>query len=118
MQLTAEAVVAGFKTFNGTIDGKQIDSGTLFVEVKLKGESAKGVATEAYKTPNSAAIKRIAHLEPPFRAQLTMEEETNGKGAVSKVVTDIRPIAAQSSTDAFIASATKPASAPTPAKAA
>ena len=119
MQLTAEATVMGFKSFTGNIDGNQIDSGTLFVELKLKGKDSKGTATEAYKTTNSESIKRIFHLEPPFLAALTMEEETNGKGSVTKVVTDVRPIKAKSSADAFIEQATKPVqgSAPAPAAA-
>lgn len=123
MQLTAEGVVTGVKKYVGNIDGNQIDSGTLFVEMKLSGKDAKGIATQSYKCTNSQVIDRIFHLEPPYRASLTMEEVTNGKNASTKVVHDVRPIAAQSSTDAFIASATAPAkpapaSAPSPAKAA
>lgn len=115
MQLTAQGVVTGVKKFVGNIDGNSINSGTVFVEMKLAGQDAKGIATQAYKCLNSQVIDRIFHLEPPYRADLLLEEVTNGKNASTKIVHDVRPIAAQSSTDAFIAQATAPAKPAAPA---
>lgn len=89
MEMKAKATVRGAKMFQGRMDdGKQIDSGTLFVEVNLKeSENAFGMCTEAMKCKDSTLVKGISHLTFPFIAELSIVMESAGsKGMVQKVV--------------------------------
>lgn len=89
--------VVGFKRFEGNLDGKNIDSGKLFCEVRLddsrNGEKqfSKGVCTEELRLPSSELVKRIQHLPVPFMADIDTERVGNGK-EVREVVLDVRPI--------------------------
>lgn len=95
MELTVE--VMGMKAFKGVIDGKSIDSGTLFARVKLtqkQNEAGKnfkgGEAMEEWKVPSAEHVFRMQHLSFPFVAKLEVERLSNGS-ETKEVVVDVRP---------------------------
>lgn len=94
--------VIGMKAFKGVIDGKAMDSGTLYSNVKLDsrfnktGENFKtGDAVEEWKLGSSELVFRIAHLNPsksnPIRMRLEVERVSNGR-ETKEVVTDAVPV--------------------------
>lgn len=95
MQSTKQGKVTGLKSFKGNIDGQDMDSCTVFVEAKLKGENSKGYASQSYKWGKSENAKKISHLEFPFVAEILVEDVTDGRGGFSQEVIDVRPIARQ-----------------------
>jgi len=83
MEQTVEVV--GMKAFRGTIDGKAIDSATLYVRVKLDarhnepGKNFKGgEAIETWSMPDAESVFRMQHLPYPFLAKLETERVSNG----------------------------------------
>lgn len=101
MLMKAQATIRGAKMFKGQMDdGKQIDSGKLFVEVILKeSDNAFGMCTEPMKCRNSEVIQSIKHLTFPFIAELDIEMVSGSKGMEQTVlaVAPIQSIKAQSS---------------------
>jgi hypothetical protein len=94
MELLAKATIRGRKTWVGNMDGKNLDTGTIYIDVDLRGEDAAGIYTDAYKCENSAVVKAVAHNPLPFIAELTIVETSNGKaGGTQKIVTSIKPLA-------------------------
>lgn len=89
--------VIGIKRFEGTLDGKSINSGKLYCEVKLddsrngQTQFAKGLALEEIRLPSAELVKRIEHLPLPFMAELDTERVSNGRES-KEVVYDVRPI--------------------------
>lgn len=101
MELQGLGKITGFKAWTNKDDG--IDSGTIYVESPLKYSSsvtygknqegiAKGYASQEYKTRGSDLVRRLAKLECPFTAQFTVEQETDGKGSLTQVILDVRPV--------------------------
>lgn len=105
MEMKAQATVRGAKKFKGQMDdGKQIDSGKLFVEVILKAsDNAFGMCTEPVKCKDSSVVESIQHMQFPFIAELTIEMVSGSKG-MEQTILACSPV--------------KPISASTPAKAA
>lgn len=93
MEMKAHATIRGAKLFRGNIDGKDLDSGKLFVDVELKGETSWGTCTQELKCEGSQLIESIKHNPFPFIAELTMVEESNGKISTKKVV-GVKPLQA------------------------
>jgi len=95
MQMQAKATIRGAKMFKGRMDdGKEIDSGKLFVEVILKeSDNAFGMCTEPMKCKNSAVIESIKHLTFPFIAELDIDMVSGSKGLEQTVLT-VRPVQA------------------------
>lgn len=95
MQMVAKATIRGAKMYEGRMDdGKQIDSGKLFVEVILKeSDNAFGMCTEPMKCKNSAVVKTIKHLKFPFIAELDIEMVSGSKG-MEQTVLAVRPVQA------------------------
>ena len=93
MEMTARVTVRGAKLFRGNLDGKDIDSGKLFVDVELKGETSWGTCTQELKCEGSKLIDNIKHNPFPFLAEVSMQEMSNGKTS-TKVVTSIKPLQA------------------------
>lgn len=95
MQMQAKATIRGAKMFKGQMDdGKQIDSGKLFVEVILKeSDNAFGMCTEPMKCKNSEVIQTIKHLTFPFIAELDIEMVSGSKG-MEQTVLAVRPLQA------------------------
>lgn len=91
-----EFKVTGWKFFKGAIDGKDIDSGRVFVEVAIDDRrgNGKGTTTAEMRVPDAECIKRIAHLPLPSLFDLEIEQMSDGKGGIKQVVTDVRPVQA------------------------
>ncbi|HEY8606093.1 MAG TPA: hypothetical protein VIM12_03125 [Noviherbaspirillum sp.] len=91
MEMIARVTVRGAKFFRGAIEGKDLDSGKIYVDVDLKGENSFGVCTQELKCEGSKLIDGIKHNPFPFIAEVTMVEKSNGKES-TKVVTGIKPL--------------------------
>ncbi|WP_321875630.1 hypothetical protein [Burkholderia cenocepacia] len=94
MDVLARVTITGLKFWVGNLDGKDINSAGIFVEKRLRGETAKGTCSTELKVESSEIIKSVWHLPTPFEAEVTMEQTTNGKaGGDREIVTSIKPIA-------------------------
>lgn len=85
--------VTGVKFFAGNIDGKDIDSGKIFVEELLDftRKTAKGYATQEYSLADSSAAKKLMEMEFPAVCEVEFSRVTNGD--VSKnIVMAVRPL--------------------------
>jgi hypothetical protein len=91
MEMIARVTVRGAKFFRGPIEGKELDSGKIFVDVELKGETSWGVCTDELKCSGSQLIESIKHNSFPFLAELLIQEMSNGK-VTTKIVTGIKPL--------------------------
>ncbi|APR36714.1 hypothetical protein [Paraburkholderia sp. SOS3] len=97
MEMLARVTIRGAKYFVGNIDGKELDSAAIYVDVELRGETASGVCTNEVKVEKSDVVKSILHNPMPFVAEVTMIQTTNGKANGDRnIVTAIRPIAPES----------------------
>ena len=85
--------VCGIKFFKGDIDGKDIDSGKVFIEEQLDFTTgrAKGYATQDYALANAEAAKALMHNEFPIVCEVEFIRVTNGDTSKS-VVTSIKPV--------------------------
>lgn len=85
--------VVGAKWFKGSIDGKDLDSGTVFVEERLDDRrgTAKGYAATPYKLANSAHAQALAKNEFPLICEVEFERMANGKGDSENVIVQIVP---------------------------
>jgi len=92
MHMVAKATIRGAKMFKGRMDdGKEIDSGKLFVEVILKeSDNAFGMCTEPMKCKNSDIVVGLKHLTFPFLAELDIEMVSGSKG-MEQTVIGVRP---------------------------
>lgn len=89
--------VTGLKWFKGTVDGKDYDSGTCFVEERLNDlrGTAKGYASQAYKLQNSVQAQALAKRDLPLVCNVEFARMTNGKGDSETVIVDIMPADAE-----------------------
>ncbi|WP_217907184.1 hypothetical protein [Massilia sp. BJB1822] len=96
MEMKAQATIRGAKMFRGRMDdGKQIDSGTLFVEVNLKeSENAFGMCTEAMKCKDASIVEGLKHLTYPFIAELSIVMESSGSKGMQQKVIGVKPVQA------------------------
>lgn len=93
MEMKAQATIRGAKMFKGDLDGKGIDSGKLYIEVKLKeSDNSFGMCTQEVKCRNSAIIQGIKHLQFPFLAELDIDMVSGSKGLAEQVITAVRPM--------------------------
>lgn len=93
MEMLARVTIRGAKFWVGSMEGKQLDTGTIYTDVELRGEGSKGVCTQALKCENSDVVKAVINNPFPFVAEVTMIETSNGKdGGDVKVVTGIKPL--------------------------
>jgi len=100
MEMMARVTIRGAKYFIGNIDGKELNSASIYVDVELRGETSSGVCTNEVRVENSDIVKGILHNPMPFIAEVSMMETTNGKaGGDRKVVTSIKPIMREAKTD-------------------
>ncbi|WP_104655770.1 hypothetical protein [Ralstonia insidiosa] len=93
MEMIARVTIRGAKKWVGNLDGKQLDTGTIFTDVELRGEDSWGVCTQALKCESSKVVESIRHNPFPFIAEISMIETSNGKDKGDmKVVTSIKPL--------------------------
>lgn len=92
MQFEAEAVVNGVTFFNGVIDGKELDSGTMFIleELESKNGNAAGARTTENKCASSETVKRIMKNIFPSKFKLVYERQVT-KGGERLIIIDARP---------------------------
>lgn len=93
MQFETEAIVNGVTFFNGVIDGKELDSGTVFIleELDTKNGNANGTRTTENKAVNSELVKRIIRNTFPCKFKLVYERQVT-KGGEKLIIIDARPI--------------------------
>jgi len=91
MEMKAKVTIRGAKVFKGNIDGKDMDSGKIFTDIDLKGETSWGVCTQEIKCSSSAVVEAIKHNTFPFIAEVDILMESNGK-VTSQLVTLIKPL--------------------------
>ncbi|CAJ0814575.1 hypothetical protein LMG19087_02148 [Ralstonia wenshanensis] len=93
MELKARVTVRGAKTWVGNMDGKQLDTGTIYADVELRGEGSKGCFTQAIKCHDSEVVKKIINNPFPFLAELNMVVTSNGKqDGDQQICTQIVPL--------------------------
>ncbi|CAG2138860.1 hypothetical protein [Ralstonia mannitolilytica] len=93
MEMKARVTVRGAKTWVGNMEGKQLDTGTIYADVELRGEGSKGCFTQALKCENSEVVKKIINNPFPFLAEISMVVTSNGKqDGEQKLVTQIVPL--------------------------
>jgi hypothetical protein len=85
--------VTGVKFFVGNVEGKDYDSGKIFVEEALDftRKTAKGYATVEYALADSAAAKAIMHNEFPLVCDVEFMRVTNGDTS-KNIVVSVKPI--------------------------
>jgi len=93
MEMLARVTIRGAKLFRGNLDGKDIDSGKVFIDVELKGENSWGICTQEMKCEGSKLIENIKHNPFPFIAEVTMLQQSNGKTS-TQLITAIKPMQA------------------------
>lgn len=88
MEMQARMTIRGAKKFKGQMDdGKQIDSGKVFVEVALKAsDNAFGMCTEAMKCKDSSIVDAIKDQTFPFIADMVIEMVSGSKGMEQTVI--------------------------------
>jgi len=93
MQFETEVVVQGVTFFNGVIDGKELDSGAVFIleELDQKNGNAAGSRTTENKTANSEIVKRIMKAGFPNKFKLVYERQVT-KGGEKMIVIDARSV--------------------------
>lgn len=92
-QYEKDQVISGVAFFDGEIDGKKLDSGTLFIlqELDGKNKNAKGQRTVEKKCDSSEIVKGVMHLEFPIKCRVVYEERVT-KAAEKLVVISCRPV--------------------------
>jgi hypothetical protein len=93
MQTKTQAIVKGVSYFDGTIDGKQLNSASIFVEEEMDSKSgtAKGYRTVEHKCTSADVVKRVMHNDYPARCDITLELIVK-KGTQTFMVADLKPI--------------------------
>ena len=93
MQFESDAVVSGVTFFNGVIDGKELDSATIFIleELETKNGNANGSRTTENKCLSSETVKRIINNSFPCRFHLVYERQVT-KGGEKLIIIDARPL--------------------------
>lgn len=96
MRFKATEVVRGATRFEGKIDGTDMKSATIFVDVSLDQEGRGfGFRTEAMRCLDLAVVDKIKALPFPFKAELEVEQRAT-KNSTSLVVLDVKPLPNQS----------------------
>lgn len=88
--------VTGVTFFKDKIDGKEIDSGAVFIEEHLNFQTgrSKGTATQKYSLGDASKAQAIFHNEFPLICEVEFIRVTTG--SLSKnIVNSIRPVAAK-----------------------
>ncbi|MDB5802719.1 MAG: hypothetical protein JWN73_41 [Betaproteobacteria bacterium] len=100
MKFTAKEVVRGATNMKYNIDGENIASLALHIDVKMDPtQGGFGYRTEAMAVDSEEVIKSIQHNPFPFQAELEVEQRAT-KGKTKLVVIGVKPIVAVKQTAA------------------
>lgn len=96
MLATYKAKVVGMKANSGSFkddNGRTIDfdSCKVYVELKMNGEFARGVATQEYKIGKSGLFDKFKDIPLPFFAEIDVEKVSTGREEREEV-TGFRPL--------------------------
>lgn len=93
MSMTMQAVIKGCTFFDGEIDGKEIKSGTVFIEDNLEQQTgrSKGTRTLEYPCVDAEVVKRIINNEFPISAEIELEMKVT-KRDHKPIVVSVKPI--------------------------
>lgn len=96
MLATYKAKVVGMKANSGSFkddNGRTIDfdSCKVYVELKMNGEFARGVATQEYKIGKSGLFDKFQDIPLPFFAEIDVEKVSTGREEREEV-TGFRPL--------------------------
>jgi len=91
MQIEKDMVVKGAGFFVGNVEGKDYDSGQVFIEEAFdpSKDNYKGFRTVEYKCVDSSVVKPLMHLPFPISAKVLIELGATKRGqsiTVLKVV--------------------------------
>jgi len=80
MQVKAELLVLGAKSFKGDVEGKNYDSTTLFVvmDVSERGGNSVGQNVVEMKFGKSDEFEKLKHLPFPLKSELALNLTTKG----------------------------------------
>lgn len=80
MQVKAQLLVVGAKSFKGDVEGKSYDSTTLFVLMDLSERSGTSVGQNVVemKFGKSDEFEKLKHLPFPVNAELALNLTTKG----------------------------------------
>lgn len=80
MEVKAELMVLGAKSFKGDVEGKPYDSTTLFVvmDVSERGGNTVGQNVVEMKFGKSDEFEKFKHLPFPCKAELLLKLTTKG----------------------------------------
>lgn len=86
--------ITGITFFKGTVDGKDNDSGSVYIEEQLDFTTgrSKGYTSTKYKIGLAEAAKSFMHLETPFMADVEWVQVTNGN-TTKRVIKSLKPVA-------------------------
>jgi hypothetical protein len=92
-QFEKEQVISGCNFFDGDIDGKKINSGTLFIlsELDERRGTSKGQRTVEKPCDSADVVKPIIHHEFPLRCRVVYEERVT-KSSEKMIVISCVPV--------------------------
>lgn len=93
MEFVSKCKIMGVAHFHDSIDGKDIDSGTIFIEEALDESSgrSKGFRAVEYKTPDHVLAKALLHNAFPLMAEVTFMSKVT-KGSQSLSIVSVKPV--------------------------
>lgn len=93
MQVTQKCVIKGAGFFTGDIEGKNFDTGQVFIEEEFDRSkpSYKGFRTVEYKCIDSSIVKPLMAMAFPITAEVSLDVSATKRGQVI-VVTRVVPI--------------------------
>jgi hypothetical protein len=75
MRMQVEEVVRGFQNMTYTIDGKEVQTKVIFIDVNLNQDAGgKGTRTRDIKCISAEVIKAVEHNPFPLLCKLDIEE--------------------------------------------
>lgn len=88
--------VTGVKFFKGTVEGKEYDSTTVYVEERLDDRrgTAKGYATTAYRHGTSSVGMALQKREFPLICEVEFDRVTNGRDSET-IIAQLKPLDAE-----------------------
>lgn len=86
------AIIMGVTKFNDAIEGKMLDTCTVFIATKFNEENgnSKGFGVAKVRFGTSVNFSRFDGVSLPTEAQVLFERVTNGSGKQTSILKDIK----------------------------